>query len=432
MRMCQNRCKHSKCKRRCGEMCPPCMEPCEWKCEHLQCTKLCSEPCNRKRCNQPCRKRLNCGHLCIGLCGEPCPTECRTCDEEKVTAIVFGSEDEPDARFVLLEDCRHIIESTALDQWMDQAAEGSNTTIQLKRCPICRTPVRKSFRYGTIINSALNDIEAVKKRILGNQTRVKEMERTIKRTLENSSGAHKSVFKSRLADMTIPKTEEGLTALLNQINLLKSLKKLETDWDNIHVLQFSVLKTNERTLFDHLCSWLLEERSFMTEQEINDAERELDRSKALLALVKVQQTILDMKKQLEPALKREVKTLERLLEKSFSDEIKQRSQDLMKRLREFTNVPGLGITEAERVMIVKAVGLSQGHWYKCPRGHVYAIGECGGANEGGKCPECNAPIGGVSHRLAEGNEFAPVMDGARFPAYSEEANMNLNLLDLME
>ena len=63
---------------------------------------------------------------------------------------------------------------------------------------------------------------------------------------------------------------------------------------------------------------------------------------------------------------------------------------------------------------------------------MYAIADCGGANQGGTCPECGAAIGGQQHRLAEGNTFAPEMDGARYPAYSEEANMNLNLLDLIE
>ena len=40
---------------------------------------------------------------------------------------------------------------------------------------------------------------------------------------------------------------------------------------------------------------------------------------------------------------------------------------------------GLGITEAEKIDIVRAMGFSKGHWYKCPNGHVYAIGDCGGA-----------------------------------------------------
>lgn len=349
-----------------------------------------------------------------------------------MTAIVFGDEDEPDARFVLLEDCRHIIESNALDQWMDETADDSKTTIQLKRCPTCRTPVRKSFRYGSIINNTLKDIEAVKRRILGNQTRVKELERTITRALEDCIGGYKVIFKKRLANMAVPKTEEALTALMNQLNLLKSLKDLETSWDSVHLLQFSVIKANERKLFDHLYNWLSEERSVMSDQETNDAERELRRSKALLELTKVQQTVVSNRQQLEPAMKRQVQGLERLLEKTYSKDIKLQMQDLMKRLRKFANVPGLGVTDEERMMIVKAIGLSQGHWYKCPKGHVYAIGECGGANESGKCPECKSAIGGQSHMLASGNELAPVMDGARFAAYSEEANMNLNLLDLIE
>ena len=31
-------------------------------------------------------------------------------------------------------------------------------------------------------------------------------------------------------------------------------------------------------------------------------------------------------------------------------------------------VPGLGITNEEKIQIVQAIGLRQGHWYKCPNG----------------------------------------------------------------
>lgn len=54
-------------------------------------------------------------------------------------------------------------------------------------------------------------------------------------------------------------------------------------------------------------------------------------------------------------------------------------------------------------------------------GHVYAIGDCGGATMEAKCPECNATIGGGSHRLREDNRVATEMDGATHPAFSEEA-----------
>ena len=47
-----------------------------------------------------------------------------------------------------------------------------------------------------------------------------------------------------------------------------------------------------------------------------------------------------------------------------------------------------------------------GHFFTCPSGHVFAIGECGGAMEVSRCPECGATIGGSSHRLAEGNQQA--------------------------
>ena len=81
------------------------------------------------------------------------------------------------------------------------------------------------------------------------------------------------------------------------------------------------------------------------------------------------------------------------------------------------------LTPEEKRQIVKAIGLSKGHWFKCPRGHVYAIGECGGAMETSKCPECKAVIGGTSHKLVEGNQLASEMDNARYPAWSEQANL---------
>ena len=48
----------------------------------------------------------------------------------------------------------------------------------------------------------------------------------------------------------------------------------------------------------------------------------------------------------------------------------------------------------------------QGHFYKCPNGHSYVIGECGGATQVSTCPECGASIGGSQHRLTSGNTQA--------------------------
>lgn len=78
---------------------------------------------------------------------------------------------------------------------------------------------------------------------------------------------------------------------------------------------------------------------------------------------------------------------------------------------------GLGITDRERRQILEAMGMGQGHWYKCPNGHIYIITECGGAMEVARCNECGAGIGGGSHRLLGDNQLATEMDGARAPAW---------------
>lgn len=95
---CQNKCKHSRCTDPCGETCIPCQEHCEWQCPHQVCRRACCQPCDREPCKQPCKKELQCGHECIGLCGEPCPKKCRVCHLKEVTELFFGNEDEPDAR----------------------------------------------------------------------------------------------------------------------------------------------------------------------------------------------------------------------------------------------------------------------------------------------------------------------------------------------
>jgi hypothetical protein len=77
------------------------------------------------------------------------------------------------------------------------------------------------------------------------------------------------------------------------------------------------------------------------------------------------------------------------------------------------------ITDTERKEIVRAMGFKQGHWFKCPNGHIYIITECGGAMEQSRCNECGAEIGGGSHRLLESNRVATEMDGATRPAWPQ-------------
>ena len=62
--------------------------------------------------------------------------------------------------------------------------------------------------------------------------------------------------------------------------------------------------------------------------------------------------------------------------------------------------------EAERENAIDAfriVSAEAQHWHRCPNGHFYAIGECGGAMQMGKCAECGVNIGGGNHTLLSGN-----------------------------
>jgi hypothetical protein len=46
------------------------------------------------------------------------------------------------------------------------------------------------------------------------------------------------------------------------------------------------------------------------------------------------------------------------------------------------------------------------HWYECPNGHPYFIGDCGGAMVTSRCIECGEPVGENSHRLLSSNRTA--------------------------
>lgn len=105
----------------------------------------------------------------------------------------------------------------------------------------------------------------------------------------------------------------------------------------------------------------------------------------------------------------------------MTSEDEEEVSDLVTYCNKLYNVTGL--SDSERIEIVNAIGLPKGHWFKCKNGHLYCIGECGGAMETGKCPECHATIGGGSHALLSDNQFASEMDGAEHPAWSEAANM---------
>lgn len=63
------------------------------------------------------------------------------------------------------------------------------------------------------------------------------------------------------------------------------------------------------------------------------------------------------------------------------------------------------ITSDEMRAVVAAMATEfgvTGHWYRCVNGHLFTIGECGGAMETARCPQCGAQVGGTDHTVARG------------------------------
>ncbi|CAG8507426.1 10135_t:CDS:2, partial [Racocetra persica] len=86
------------------------------------------------------------------------------------------------------------------------------------------------------------------------------------------------------------------------------------------------------------------------------------------------------------------------------------------------------LTEEEKEQIIQAMDNEiqelygdgdnvTGHWFCCPNGHPYYIGECGGATQRSVCNDCGAIIGGTGHIVVPSNSFYGEFDGSAAPAY---------------
>lgn len=197
-----------------------------------------------------------------------------------------------------------------------------------------------------------------------------------------------------------------------QIRMLNSLAqiflKMNQPVESIHI------KVQLKFLLGVLCKFKWK----MTQQQVDSFECELSRTNNMVRY-QVADNFMNLLQGDTTLDKRKLSRLNNLIfsNKTFDAASKMEVEQLFKSLSFQVND-----IYVDRIMIVKAVGLKQGHWFKCPNGHPYCIGECGGAMEKSNCPDCGSVIGGMSHRLLDGNQLATEMDGAIHAAYSDFAN----------
>ncbi|XP_050539011.1 NFX1-type zinc finger-containing protein 1-like [Daktulosphaira vitifoliae] len=450
---CSFACIHSKCTRKCGMPCVPCQENCEWKCEHLKCTKKCGDICNRHPCYIGCKVLLKCGHKCIGFCGEPCPPFCRVCHKEEITTIVFGNEDEPDARFVYLEDCQHSIESNALEQWLNQQDE----EISMKLCPLCKTPILKTQRFMNKIKLIYLDISKIKKKSFGNSglnyfqknesliTSLETIDRKFDSMIVGNANDYvdikkkwniiiSSIFKNNSKYKTKgPMSLKVIESLDFTLNVFKSISNYK---ERVIKIKDNSYKKNIIDYFVWLLNVCFSYAKRLSNQQKLDINLEMVRALRVVMLYEVldntnYRACIGLQSTLSIEVQKIMDDIKIIILTShrYSNERDKTVQALLNTIEE--KLKGVSIiTEEEKKMIHQVMSRTfyggtkaQGHWMKCKNGHIYCIGECGGAMEKSICPECKVEIGGTNHTYVEGTTVATEIDGARHLAWSAGNNM---------
>ena len=237
-----------------------------------------------------------------------------------MTEIFFGTEDEPDARFVELADCGHVFEVQMMDQWMDQAEttpDGKPVDVQLKLCPKCRVPIRTSLRYGNIIKKILADFERIKQKILlGEGQRDQEVARlkVNMQKIDEFPGDKEDIIKS-LNHKNL--TDEQVNVIENQISFLTFLQQLkvminkgeetERTTSKSYESKFLLQETMEdlESKVEQLRKRVMRFRARFSDQELEELNEEMYRTQLLIdfRMLKMQLDIRGIKLGVTDAVK---------------------------------------------------------------------------------------------------------------------------------
>ena len=229
-----------------------------------------------------------------------------------------------------------------------------------------------------------------------------------------------------------------LSAIQTQLNILPAIAKIYGDLAQVKhkSCRFGDYKVTAETLNRDLqCLQGFLMQGSLTDQQLNNIDCELRRLQCVSHLFDLHSKIRERKAAITHQEKGLLDVLASRVYHSgvgqnpkMSDDLEREVSMLIVHFKEQYSLEGL--SQAERTEIVKAMGLSKGHWFKCRNEHIYCITRCGGAMVVAKCPECGAEIGGTNHTLRSDNQLAPEMDGAQHAAWSDAANMaNYNLDD---
>jgi hypothetical protein len=236
-----------------------------------------------------------------------------------------------------------------------------------------------------IINQVNNLIAQVKKKILGSQSEhdinerrkllEKEFERTERNLKQIEINGQMREFFTTLEDRDKIFSDDILTLMKNILIFLNEIDELLIDGKN--KLPTNIFEDLISLPLLHIVKYLFSHRQYrnFAEQQINDIQAELER---IRRLIYIETLIISLKQQsLKPNEQEGIDSMQYLTKKtgSFTNEDQRKFDNLVKKFEHLNHIPGLGITERERVAIVSALNMAKGHWYVCPKGHPYVITE---------------------------------------------------------
>lgn len=379
---------HAKCRRNCCDPCVKCAELCPWRCKHHECRNDCGELCSRPRCNQPCDKKLKCGHPCMGLCGEECPKLCAEC-RPKI---------ERNIRFIQLCDCTHKVDD--MDRRMEIPV-GQDVKIEWKTCS-CGAEVRTTPRYNNVIKAIQLDMERIKEQqfqrsTLSRKTRSKmleectkigtgEFEKLVKLSDQQLHQQHMLLCVTTHITLALAEVKK-LIDRLNEADLSEDNQSLSSECTELHI--------QLETFRSYLESRKLAILSRVPLQVFNDVHAERQRVLLLSKLLHIevdcylqgfditssealQETIRSMKEKTIPPAR-------------LHNEVEY--QNLSRNLKMLCAAlcPTSHLLEEPSMMIrVLESGTPVGDWFKCVRGHYYQASDIDRSSTAEtRCPECS-------------------------------------------
>ncbi|KAH4209175.1 hypothetical protein HBI81_042970 [Parastagonospora nodorum] len=205
--------------------------------------------------------------------------------------------------------------------------------------------------------------------------------------LEDKFAVARSIKDKIAAEITMPDALGGLLVtqagvyLNNCINLIDGCKA-----DSLPKLAV------EATLYYSRVAQLLTSSGLANDEDRKQVEAHREKAKELLEQAA---TLCEQPFKGAKDLVKAVEYSLRLLGKEFYADVSKEEIEAIKRAM----VTGPG-----------GIATHSGHWYKCVKGHPFAIGECGMPMQLAKCPECGSPVGGQNHSAVDGVTRATEME----------------------